>query len=45
MTVARTAPQALQLTVPVLAAHTRAEAGRAEADHLTRLCGLSQTQL
>jgi hypothetical protein len=38
-------PPAVQLTVLVLAAHTGPEAGLADAEHLTRLCGLSQTQL
>ena len=38
-------PPAVQLIVLVLAAHTGPEAGRADAELLTRLCGLSQTQL
>ncbi|MFE7076272.1 hypothetical protein ACFU96_39905 [Streptomyces sp. NPDC057620] len=45
MIVARAAPPALQLTALALAAHTGPEAGHAEADHLTRQCGLPQTQL
>jgi hypothetical protein len=45
LAVARTAPSAIQLTALVLAAHTGADTGRADADHLTRLCGLSQAQM
>ncbi|MFD5720927.1 hypothetical protein [Streptomyces sp. NPDC127036] len=45
LAVARAAPPAIQLTVLVLAAHTEPGAGRADADQLTHLCGLSQTQL
>ncbi|MET7605150.1 hypothetical protein ABZS96_21985 [Streptomyces avermitilis] len=45
LAVARAAPSAVQLTALVLAAHTGADAGRADADHLTHLCGLSQAQM
>ncbi|WP_369244473.1 hypothetical protein [Streptomyces sp. R41] len=45
MAVTRTAPPAIQLTALVLAAHTEPDAGCADAEHLTRLCGLSQPQL
>lgn len=45
LTVPRAAPPAIQLTALVLAAHTAADTGRADAENLTRLCGLSQAQL
>lgn len=43
--VARAAPPAMHLTALALAAHTGIETGRADAESLTRLCGLSQNQL
>ncbi|MGI5473333.1 hypothetical protein [Streptomyces sp. CA-132043] len=43
--VPRQAPVALQLTALVIAAHTPTAVGSAEADRLTRLCGLSWSQL
>ncbi|WP_030267250.1 hypothetical protein [Streptomyces violens] len=41
----REAPPALQLTALVLATHTAGQSGSAEADLLTRLCGLSLAQV
>lgn len=45
LAVARAAPPAVRLTALVLAAHTEPGAGRADAETLTHLCGLSQSQL
>lgn len=45
LAVARAAPPAVRLTALVLAAHTEPHAGRADAETLTHLCGLSQSQL